>query len=373
MGNICSSMEEEYYTELRKGVGNDLVKELQYDFASVNFLETFYPQMVAQDFWSIVRQRSKCKEGDKDARVSYSSLRRYLRKTYNMVTDTDVDTLYRIVLPNVRRSRAAIEDLKSEKVDILTFMRISYLFYRFYDILHDPQIWIFYWADTFYTGYASLMTVQALTAFTYQLDKKDMRYLFRVIQNSAGWMGIDQWPILSEGLESLEKVSRSTQVYANREKRAVVFKRNREKAMADKNSLEKEVERATEVQNEGAATDSIPEQQGNTAFFSRKNLDILNKRALLLAQGVNEIDVMRLLKMSTSQTSAHSPNVPAPPAMASHGDMWGSSKDSKVPSTHEKLAGAPESEADKAVVEAEVVGVARLVLTPIREDASSET
>lgn len=68
--------------------------------------------------------------------------------------------------------------------------------------------------------------------------------------------------------------------------------------------------------------------------------------------------------------------IPQRPSPTSHGfarRYVGVIKDSKVPSTHEKLAGAPESEADKAVVEAEVVGVARLVLTPIREDASSET
>ena len=371
MGNICSNMEEEYDTELRRGVGNDLVKELHYDFASVNFLESFYPQMIAQDFWSIVRQRSRCKEGDKDARVSYSSLRRYIRKNYQMVTDNDVDTLYRIVMPNIRRFRATITDLKSEKVDILTFVRLSYLFYRFYDILYDPQMWIFYWADMFYTGYASLMTVQALTAFTYQLDKKDMRYLFRMIQNTAGWMGGDQWPILSEGLESLGKVSKNTQVYANWEKRATVLKRNREKSMADKDALEKEVERAIEGQNEGATADLAPEQQGSTALLSRKNLDILNKRALLLAQGVEEADVLRLLKMSTSQTGIHSSSIPAPPATHSHGDVWGSSKCSKVHSTYEQLAKASEDGGAKGMKETEVVGLARLVLTPVREGTSS--
>lgn len=366
MGNICSNMEEEYDTELKRGVGNDLVKEMHYDFASVNFLETFYPQMVAQDFWSIVRQRSKYKEGDKDARVSYGGLRRYLRKTYTTITDGDVDTLYRTVTPNVRRSRAVIDDLKSEKIDLMTFVRMTYLFYRFYDIIHDPHMWIFYWVDTFYTGYASLMGLQALTAFTYQLDKKDMRYLFRVIQSTAGWAGVDQWPVLSEGLESLGKVRRDTPVYANQEKRAAVLRRNREKAMTDKDALEKEVERATETQTESAAADAIPEQKGNSAAFTRKNLDILNKRALLLAQGVSEANVMRLLKMSTGQTNPNSADAPAPPAQP-HEDVWASSKGSKVHSTHEQPVKALDGEEVKAAVETEVVGVARMVLTPVKE------
>lgn len=366
-------MEDEYDSELKKGVGNDLVKEMHYDFASINFLETFYPQMIAQDFWSIIQQRSKCKEGDINARISYNSLRRYLRKTYAMVTDSDIDTLYQIVMPNVRRSRVAIDDLKSERIDLMTFIRITYLFYRFYDILHDPHIWIFYFADTFYNGYASLLGIQALTAFTYQLDKKDMRYLFRVIQSTAGWMGIDQWQVLSEGLECIGKARKNTSVYINQEKRAAILRRNREKTMADDDLLKKDVEHAIETPNE-SAVDTVLEQHKDVAAFTRKNLDILNKRALLLAQGVSEADVMRLLKMSPGQINTNSLNVPAPPAMHLYEDAWVSSNNSKVHSVHESPTKVPEDQENvRAPIETEVVGVARMVLTPIKEGGSTRT
>jgi len=226
MGGLCSAPAD---------IQPIVPDEVKYDYHSVDFTSPYRAPEFAVDFLDLVG-------GDPAKRMPYSTFRLAMRKAYNYVTLKDIDTLHSYIASSTRRQRQPGESARGpahdDSVGLMEYIKFGYLLFRFHEILAEPRRAIYYYADENYNCYAYLTRVQSLLAYHYSLDKKDMRYIFRVVRNDNGWINFQQWAIICEGLDSLQKLDKPI-LYDNQARRAAALK----KAFDDKIKERQEAEK----------------------------------------------------------------------------------------------------------------------------------
>lgn len=284
MGNACSTVEDEPIDEVIVVPADS--QQASSEYASVDFTQPFRDAEFAQGYYDITRAQGS-------EFMPYSVFRHTMQKMYAYLRAADVDTTFHFIqpcivrsrhlagvhipqvrttyhskgqppgcLPSSSTSRAAGSDGESqleEQISLAEFLKFGYLFMKFHEVLADPRVMLFLWAEPYFNSYASLGRLHNALSFAYSLESREIRAVLQDVLTVGSYVCFSQWGDISAALDTLGRES-PTGLYEDQAPRAKSLAR----------AYSEEIQRTADASQRAEAADLHDREAGKHPDSSRE-------------------------------------------------------------------------------------------------------
>ena len=160
-----------------------------YSNSSVDFTCQFHPEEFAVQFLELV-------DYDPKRTLGYPRFKQLLCHEYTFLYPHDVDIMFRyIYYSKVKDYKAPFSEEKLDKTECscIQFIKFGYLFYRFAQILRQPQRALFYFLDDGFNLHVDFKQLKKLLRLHYNIDLKNAITLFKCISARRGFVNYSKY------------------------------------------------------------------------------------------------------------------------------------------------------------------------------------
>lgn len=166
----------------------------RFSFNGVDFNCRFEPEQFACEFLEKVNFNP-------DTKLPYKQYRQLMLEQYSFLLPADVDSLYNYIYYEKSQGRKCFqteESFDNVEITVNQFVKFSYLFYRYSEILKEPRFILFYFLDDNFNKHINLKNFKSLCRVHYGLDVKQTREVFRAISPKEGYINMQKFVVMLE-------------------------------------------------------------------------------------------------------------------------------------------------------------------------------
>ncbi|CAL6052668.1 Conserved_hypothetical protein [Hexamita inflata] len=148
--------------------------------SSVDFNCQYRPEEFAVDFLEMTNYTPESK-------INYKKARQIYLKQFTFLRAEDVDHTYQYMFLNRLESKQlSVEQIEQEQLSCLQFIKFGYIFYRFYQVLQDPRLVLFYYLDDNFNSHVNFKQLKQLLRIHFGIDVKNAQLIFQRVKAKNG-------------------------------------------------------------------------------------------------------------------------------------------------------------------------------------------
>ena len=94
-------------------------------------------------------------------------------------------------------------DLENIKITCIQYIKFGYLFYRFYEIIKDVRIALFFYLDDNFNRHVNLRNFKRLLGLHYNIAREPLTQLFNIVTSRAGHMDYKKYKKIMDKMDKM--------------------------------------------------------------------------------------------------------------------------------------------------------------------------